>query len=421
MTGIREIKRLFLNSLKRGTGEAYLIALANPDIDFTDQIIKGVLNIYAYDGQCEINRARYILDLIDLSNQNEKIRKAVLSGLVSEQKNTWNLTHVFAIAKLYAEKGDDEVKQAMYRRYGAEVIDGSDWVGETEILELDGLSGLYHISETVGKSLANDPSKWTDDSLIRQFDELYPSQDALAKLDLVATQNEHIRIYVEHVRRYQLNEAKDSSLDRNSESILDWILTRTDLIPYRTRRNISIDNLIAIAKLLVLETRKAKLERLLDIFELNKFPLDPHIILSFAQNHKDKGIARKATRALKHLKSDEIRQFAIDGIRRNKNPFDFIEIFVSNYSSGDEALLSEFANKTNNLDQVEQLAYIYTKIFEAYKTPECRVPLEILYSKSNCALHRHIIIKILIENNVLSDALRNEIRFDCDLDTRKLA
>lgn len=421
MTGIREIKRLFLNSLKRGTGEAYLIALANPDVDFTDQIIKGVLNIYAYDGQCEINRARYILDLIDLSNQKEKIRKAVLSGLASEQKNTWNLTHVFAIAKLYAEKGDDEVKQAMYRRYGAEVIDGSYWVGETEILELDGLSGLYHISETVGKSLANDPSKWTNDSLIRQFDELYPSQDALAKLDLVATYNEHIQIYVEHVRRYQLNEAKDSSLDRNTESILDWILTRTDHIPYRIKRNISIDNLIAIANHLVLETRKKKLERLLDIFALNKFPLDPQIILSIAQNHKDKGIARKATRALKHLKSDEIRQFAIDGIRLNKNPFDFIEIFVSNYSSGDGALLSEFANKTNNLDQVEQLAYIYTEIFEAYKTPECRVPLEILYSKSNCALHRHIIIKILIENNVLSDALRNEIRFDCDLDTRKLA
>ncbi len=55
-----EIKRLFFNSLKCGTGEAYLIAKNNSDIDFSSYIIKGALNNYAYDGQAENSRAKYI-------------------------------------------------------------------------------------------------------------------------------------------------------------------------------------------------------------------------------------------------------------------------------------------------------------------------------------------------------------------------
>lgn len=56
-----EIKRRFFNSLKRGTGEAYLIINDNPLIDFSNYIIKGALRNYAYDGQSENSRAQYIL------------------------------------------------------------------------------------------------------------------------------------------------------------------------------------------------------------------------------------------------------------------------------------------------------------------------------------------------------------------------
>ena len=64
MKNTAHIKRQFFNSLKRGTGEAYLIAKENPTIDFSNLIIKGALTNYAYDGQSENSRAQYIFDLI---------------------------------------------------------------------------------------------------------------------------------------------------------------------------------------------------------------------------------------------------------------------------------------------------------------------------------------------------------------------
>ena len=38
----------------------------------------------------------------------------------------------------------------------------------------------------------------------------------------------------------------------------------------------------------------------------------------------------------------------------------------------------------------------------------------------NCVIHTKGIIEFLIENNILSDKIRKEIKFDCDLETRKL-
>ena len=129
MPDLRILKRQFLHALKRGTGEVYLIVKEHPEIDFSNQIIQGALNIFAYDGQCEGDRATYIFDIISISKQKDKIRKAVLQGLAREQDDTWNLTHLFALAKLFAQQNDTEAKQAIYDRFLNNPIAGADWAG----------------------------------------------------------------------------------------------------------------------------------------------------------------------------------------------------------------------------------------------------------------------------------------------------
>src|SRR5690606_31751729 len=160
MTDTANIKRQFFNALKRGTGEAYLIAKNNPTIDFSDYIIKGALRNYAYDGQSEGSRAQYVFDLTSLSDKKEKIRKAILKGLSTEQSHTWNLTHLFDLAKFFAQQGDNEARQAIYDRFLNNPIEGSDWVGYSEIIELDGLNGLIFIAEKFGKYIDKNRDDW---------------------------------------------------------------------------------------------------------------------------------------------------------------------------------------------------------------------------------------------------------------------
>jgi hypothetical protein len=422
MTKTTDIKRQLLNSLKRGTGEAYLIVKNNPSIDFSNQIIKGALNIFAYDGQSEGNRAHYIFDIISISKQKDKIRKAILKGIANEQEHTWNLTHLFALAKQYALQNDTELKQAIYDRFLTNQIEGSDWVGAYEIMELDGLNGLFYVAEKFGKYIEQNPDDWQDEWIIRHFQEENKNIKVTEELKKKAKTNKFIRIYLDNLKRTKANQKKHKTKPPKYKDLLDEVINSKPFFLFFEKRNLTDDEINQIAMRLLDETDKYNIDRLLVFFDFYKFPYDSQIILDFAKQKRSSKnrIVENAIDALKHLKSNDIRNFALGKIQTSKNPIDYLEILVSNYKSGDFKLLSEIANKTNNEHKIEQLAGIYSEIFKANKTKECKEPLEILYSKMNCAIHRTEIVEILIENKVLSDKIKNEIKFDCDLETRKL-
>ena len=424
MSDIKNIKRQFLNSLKRGTGEAYLLARDNPQVDFSNQIIKGVLNIYAYDGQSENDRAKYIFDIISVSNKQDKIRNTILQGLAIEQDDTWNLTHLFALAKLFAEQGDREIKQAIYDRFCNYTIEGSDWVGYSEILKLDGLQGLIYIAEKFGKFIEQNPDDLQDDWIINNFQEENPNLKVMEILNKLAKENKHIRIYLDNIKQTKKGQekyqAKHQAAKKQFSDIIDEILNSEHFSTFF--RELTNEEVNQVATRLLTENNKQNIEKLLFIFDDYKYPFQSETILNFAKRKKNSKyrIVEYAIYALKHLKSNDIRNFALDKIQNSKNQIDYLEILVSNYESSDFKILSELANKTNNEHKIEQLAGIFTSIYKANKTTECKEPLELLYNKINCAIHRNGIIEILIENKVLSDKIRNEIKFDSYLGTRDL-
>ena len=421
------IRRQLLNALKRGTGEAYLIVKNNPNIDFSTQIIKGALNIFAYDGQCEGNRAQYIFDIISISKQKTKIKKAVLRGLAREQDETWNLTHLFALAKLFATQGDGAAKKTMYDRFLNPPIEYSDWVGASEILALDGLEGLFYVAEKFGQYIEKNPDDCQDDSIIEAFQAKNEQIKVYTALKKQAKTNKYIAIYLKNIKRTQKNEEKyqekNKTIPRKYEDIIDEVLNSKPFFGFRRQFNMTDEGVNQIAKRLMVETNTSNIEKLLYIFDCYKFPYDSQIILDFAKQKptRKNRIVEFAICALKHLKSQDIRNFFIEKIENAKNPIDYLEILMANYESGDHKILNAIAHKTNNEHKIEQLAIIYTDIYSENSTKECQEPLEILYYKMNCAIHRNSIVKILIENEVLSAKIKSEIEFDCDLDTRELA
>lgn len=422
MRGNKKLKSQFLNSLKRGTGEAYLISKSNPNIDFSNQIIKGALNIFAYDGQCEGNRAQYIFDIISTSKQKTKIRKAILRGLAIENDETWNLTHLFALTKLYADKGDIEARRAIYDRFLHNPIFGSEWVGYSEILELDGFDGLLYISEKFGRYLELNPDDWQDDSIITHFQKENKHLNVYNKLEKKAKKNKFIRIYLDAVYTNNNSRKKNNSKPTIFKDIIDEIYNCKPILSFRRKNNLTQEEVTVIAKHLIKETDKSKIEKLLSIFDRYRFPLDSEVILNFAKQKRSSknSIVENALYALQHLKSKSIRRFALDKIQNSKNPIDYLEILISNYKKGDHKILTEIVAKTNDEDMIEILAGIFTEIFKANKTKKCKEPLEILYNKMNCGIHRNGIIEILIESGVLSKRIKKELKFDSYLKTREL-
>lgn len=421
MIQINKIKERFNSSIKRGTGEAYLIMLQNPSIDFTNEIINASIKNYAYDGQSEGSRSKYLYRLIEMSSNQDKIRRRILKRLSIEQKDTWTLVQLFELAKIFAQNGDDKSKNAIYERFYNHPIEASEWAGYNEILELDGLEGLKYIARTIGKSLEHNPDDWQDDSIIKSFQEENKDIDVITELEKERENDLYIKIYLDRVRNNEQNRSDYVTEKVEYKNIIDEILSRRSLYSIK-KRGLSDAELNLIAEHFINEKDINIKTKLLEVFSYYKFPLDSGIILDIAKRKNKKGsnLTYQAVAALKYLSSDKIREFALDKIHLSKQPYLYVNILAANYHKGDHKILTELVSKYKNDDIIENLADSYTEIYSQNNTVECREPLESLYGKLRCGIHRNAIVKILIKNNALSELIRQEIQFDSYEDTRAL-
>jgi hypothetical protein len=425
MTDNKTIKQKFKSSIKRGTGEAHLIMQSNPTIDFSSEIIKASLSNYAYDGQSEGSRALYISELITLSKKQDNIHTAILEGLKTEQKDTWTLVQLFDLATIFTKQGVERARQEIYNRFFKKIIHGSAWCGYTSIIELDGLEGLKHIAFTIGKSLEKNPDDWQDSSIIEHFQKDNPKIKAQQELEKASIKNRFIKIYLDNIKRTENNRENHQQQQPvvNYNSVTEKINSKAivPLSPFAAKKLLKAD-IKKLAEDFLKETDRIKLEKYMRVFEKVKYPYDYLPILEIAKSKNKKGdrLVEYATGALKHFSGNDIRKFAIESLNVTKRPSDYLDLLVSNYKKGDSKLLTRIANNCKSEEAIHNIVYGYINIYETNKTKECKEPLEAVYAKLTCGIHREDIIKILIDNNVLSSQIKKEIKFDSLEEIRKL-
>jgi ribosomal protein L17 len=423
----KDAKSAFARSIRLGTGRAYLVAQAHPEVDFSPFIIQAALKNFAYDGQSEPSRAAYLYELYCLVPQQARIRRAVLRALATERGDTWTLTQLFALTLLFAQQGDATARKALYHCFLRNPIRGSDWAGFHEIITLDGLAGLHHVARKYGQHLARHPNDWQSDGPIEFFQKHYPAIDAWAELRQWAETDADVQRYLQNVKNTLASQAYYQAGRPQPEPTpnLETILQRPPSLYVRLalRRQLTdAPEVKQLAERLLNERNPAMLENLLYLFSQIKFPLGYAPILALARRKPSRShrIVEFATDALAHLRAPEIREFALQKIARTTRPGQYTRILRSNYQAGDAALLTSIIERFHNEHTIEILAASYTDIYKANLTPECAGPLLALYAKMNCGMHRHGIVELLLENGVLPAWLNEELPYDSYPKTRLL-
>jgi len=417
------VRQRFKNAIKRGTGETHLLMKVNPKIDFSSDIIKAALTNLSYDNQSEGSRADYVFELIELSNQKEKIRQVILKALATERQDTWALDQLFDLAAKFANQGDNEAKKAIYKRYYKKTIQGSEWVGQDAILEIDGLEGLKHIAETKGKIILKDPEEWEDSWTVDYFQEQNPIIKVYQELEKASKSNKFIKAYLDTIKKHKSKFQKRERPKYNYEIVTEKINNKAIVpLPPAGAKELSKADIKKIADDFLKETDRLKLEKYMRVFDRVKFPYDykPLLKLAKGKNKKDDRLVEYATGALKYFSGADIREFAIEKLKKVKIPSDYLDLLVSNYKKGDFKLLTEIIARCKNEHDIHSLVDGIINIYKTNKTKECKEPLEAVYDKLTCGIHRADIIKILIENKVLSTRLKNEIKYDSYEEIRKL-
>jgi hypothetical protein len=172
--------------LQKGLGRAVLHLRTHDPAPYREAVLYACTHSLAYDAQCEGDRKIYLLDLINCVADQDFFRNGLLEALRTplEDPETFYLGMTIELARSFAEKGDDEMKQAMYRavadaRFEPEPIDYED------LVELDGLSALLIAAEHFSTDLRED-DLWQVDSLVTALqdrDGLEAANDAIRRAE----------------------------------------------------------------------------------------------------------------------------------------------------------------------------------------------------------------------------------------------
>lgn len=425
MNDTANIRRQFFDSLKRGTGEAYFILKDNPTIDFSDLIINGASNNYAYDRQSEDSRAFYINELIKKAKQKDKIINAVLKELQKQKDDFYNLDQMCDLAVYFYKNGRKEAADSLRKRFDKNSNKNYQFCGQEQLIEIDGLLGLLKVAKIVGEILYNDKDDneycWRVDA----FQKKNKSIDVYSELEKAGKKNKYIKAYLTAILKDKNTKTKrHTKIKRWSyELVKEKIdLNKFRMLSEERANELTAEEVKKLADEFIATKNKVKQEQYLRFFAYRKFPYDYKLLLKFASGKNSKGtrLVYHSVNALKFFKGSDIREFALMKIRNQKDPSAYLNLLVSNYKKDDNKLLFDIAKKSGDYDYIHNIVFGFIGIYQANSTKECKQPLEIIYNKMNCGLHRKDIVNLLGENGVLSDKIFKELQFDSNDEVRKL-
>ena len=402
----------------------------NPHIDFSNEIIKASLKNLSYDTQCE-SRDEYVFGLIKQSAQKEKIKQTIFQALASGNFDDYNFYHLCNLVARFATEGEEEARKAIYKRYYSDPFGFCQNCDEEVIVALDGMEGLKRIAETQGKALLENSELYVTHWIATGLQEKNPQINVYEELANAAKENHYINIYYDAIVEDKENRPKWKREKYSYETITEAIEKNKSVrIAEKWKKEISKRDIRKLADDMLRQTERKRIASYLSIFRTIKWPYEYKNLLNYArlesmQNKKWRSkkwdmLVERACDALSFFTGSDIRELALEKLKAIRVPCEYTSLLVKNYKKGDAKLLTDIIMRCKNDNEVHSIAVGVIEIYETNKTKECKKPLEVIYEKMNCGLHRKDIVKILIESKVLSNKIKQEIQFDSDEDTRKL-
>jgi len=417
------LKQKFKSAVKRGTGEAYLLMMEHPEADFSKELITASLRNLSYDNQCDM-RADYVFGLIELSSRKSEIRQAILKALATETNDGWALDQLFELTGRFARQGDKEAREAIYKRFYANTIESCEDFGDDVIADLDGIAGLTYIAEVKTKAMQDESDLIGDHWFISNYQDKNPQINVYEALENVAKTNPAMRTYLDIVLKNKENQWKRKKREKyNYEVITRRINNKQPVYLFgRRKKELSQTDINRLADDFLKQTRRKTIEPYLQIFDRVKYPYDYQPLLKYATFpvKKSDRLVECACGSLKFFQGDDIRQLAMEKLNNIRVPAEYLDLLVSNYRKGDAKLLTDMVERCKNDDEIHSIVFGIIEIYKANKTKECKTPLEAMYDRLNCGIHRTDIVRLLIKNKALPERIKHELQYDSEQALREL-
>ena len=428
----------FEHYLQAGHGRAYVIARANPE-RYRDRIMAACRKDYSFDMQCEGSRAFLTYDLISLFDDPtpfiETIEESYKDPVADED---WKqICYLTDLLLLFDQRKTviRKYKQLEKNLYSDELRDMVPLCQPFEyvaikLIEDSSIKVIWNVVNDIGKwflSRTEDPQRlasqflWFDGEL---EDEL--GEDRFDELLKYNSDSDGVKEYVRIMSLPREYGRIDRVKNATSEIVMSWIrkepkIERSEMRA-RGLMTMSRTEALKLAEQFIIETDTDIKASIASVFTFGKYrwPLDAGLLIECAASDNPR-LAEEVRSALSLLKDERLHDYAISILEKG---FDStaVRILINNIRKSDESfILSLLEELPVTEENEEDWHLIASDIGVNGDNPE--LPESLLtwaYESTLCSWCRNNIVEKLIKRGMLTAEIKEELRWDANLDISKM-
>lgn len=425
--------------LAKGLGRAHLVLEQGADASLADALLAACLTNPAFDKQVEGSRAAYLVELVRLADETDRLATS-LADLLNGSPDDHDVEQRFELAGLLARDGMPGMREALYRGQ-EQVIDR--WFTERpqvlpssepgrQIIALDGMGGALFVFGQLGRVALADPEYWDGDELVREAQDGLDGDEADALLAEARAADSRVDAYLLAVER-QVASMRDAGRPPRGWWDGPWSEARKAIeeqvrgtgqlgyIAWKWGKKASGQQLALAAEALV-SLPKDDLELLrpyLCVFKERPFPLDPDSLIPLIDDPREK-VAWFALNALEKVQHPAVREAALRIAEHGPLRQRALDLLARNWEPGDERIAERLLRTEADPEVVHSVCNGLRDVIEGHASAALVPALLLGYDRTPCSLCREHFVTVLVRLDALPDALLSECRWDASEEIRRL-
>jgi hypothetical protein len=411
------------DALQKGLGRALQWAL-NGQLQ-EEPLLEACLRDQRFDVLVDDPRRDWLWRIIQAVGAKDRFRVPILHALydLSDQSSANQLC---GLARCYAETGDETFRSRLYDLVEQKPFPQSPWLGEEEIIALDGEQAFLFAAGVRGRSLANRGWDWDDRNLIdlavqrlseaQVFNLLTASSDPAVRRFRESWHDEKERMAntpqaEAHESRMKATPVDEIIRAANSESNCAWFRG--------WGRYADEAALQGVLRHLQAAQEPKVITNLLKVFAARALPEFDSRLIELGQ-HLDEEVRRRALCALEQNTHPLIREFALVELLAGVQDGAAVGLFINNYRLGDEDRILEAMEVSADVCDLHWLLMDVTKVLEKNPEADCSRLGVIAYALTPCENCRYSATRLLYQRQAAPQWLQQECRYDSAKECREL-
>jgi hypothetical protein len=411
------------DALQKGLGRALQWALSGQLGD--EPLLEACLRDQRFDTQVESSRGDWLWQMVRAVEATERFRTPVLHALydLSDDRSADQLCE---LACRYAETEDGTFRTRLYEIVEQKPVADSPWLGEEQIIALDGEQAFLFAARVRGRLLADREWEWDDGSLTAIAVERFGMERVSSLLEAIT--DESVRQFLEHWRQDRQKQAKQeahrSHKERMAATSVEEVLRAAEgdnkCFWFRGWGMHADEAMLqAVLQRLWAEHVPSIVANLVKVFSARALPeFDPRLVELC--RHGDEEVRRRAFAALGQNAHPLVREFALTELQEGVRDGSVISLFINNYRQGDEHRILETIELPDDGCELHWLLMDVIKVLEKNREADCSRLGVISYATTPCENCRFYAARLLHQQQVAPNWLRDECRYDSGADSRKL-